>query len=184
MAAVPDQRIILQAEETKYRAAVSEALLSRVAGVTNFISNRQYDSRGFFLNGPYSLVGAQSGVDGTWVVLKDVEIIGCAMFNLVAGSSGTTTLDVHRFTASNTPSGGLSIFTTRPAIASSAGNNAFVARDFSTSTTLENPAGTTLPVLVGGGTFNLNAGDMLTLDKDGSQVGAQNCGLILYYRPR
>lgn len=181
MADHPERRIILQTEEVRYRASVSEATLSRVANVTNFISKRQYDSRGFFLNGRYDLFGAQTGVDGAWGIMFDVEIVGVMMFNLVAGSSGTTTLDIRRFTASNTPSGGSSIFSTKPSITSAAGNNAFVFRDVLNSTTLENPSGTTVPVL---STTQLNAGDMLTMNKDASQTGGQNCGILIYYRPR
>ena len=179
MADISPARIIIQQEEAKYRAAVSEALMSRVGAVTNFISMRQYDSRGFFLNGPYSIVGTQTGVDGTWVVLYDVTLIGCAMFNLVAGSSGTTTLDVRRWTATNT--GGSSIFSQKPSLASSTGNYAYVARNFDSGTNIEYPAGATLPLL---SVSDLDAGDMLTLNKDATQVGGQNCGLILFYRPR
>lgn len=183
MADIAPSRIILQEEEVQYRGSVSEATLFRFGAAANFVNLRQYDSRGFFLNGPYDAVGgAQTGVDGSWGVLFNVEIIAVMMFNLVAGSSGTTTLDIRRFTASNT--GNTSIFSTKPSIASSAGNNAFVFRDYLNETTLENPAGTTLPVLTGGSTFNLNAGDMLTMNIDAKQVGGQNCGVLLYYRPR
>lgn len=179
MADIPERRIIIQEEETAYRAAVSEATLSRVGAVSNFISKRQYDSRGFFLNGPYGTIGAQTGVDGAWAVLFDIEIIGVMMFNLVAGSSGTTTLDIRRFTASNT--GNTSIFSTKPSLTSASGNNAYVFRDVLNATNLEAPTGSTVPVV---STVNLNAGDMLTMNKDASQVGGQNCGILIYYRPR
>lgn len=185
MADITPQRIILQEEETQYRGSVSEATLNRFGAAANFVNLRQYDSRGFFLNGPYSAVsGAQTGVDGAWGILFNVEIIGVMMFNLVAGSSGTTTLDIRHFTASNTPSGGSSIFSTKPSITTAAGNNAFVFRDFLNGSTLENPTGTTVPVLTGGSTYNLSAGDMLTMNVDAKQTGGQNCGVLIYYRPR
>lgn len=183
MADITPQRIILQEEEVQYRGSVSEATLFRFGSAANFVNLRQYDSRGFFINGPYNAVaGAQTGVDGAWGILFDVEIVGVMMFNLVAGSSGSTTLDIRLFTATNT--GNTSIFSTKPSIASSTGNNAYVFRDFLNATNLENPAGTTVPVLTGGSTFNLNAGDMLTMNVDAKQVGGQNCGILLYYRPR
>ncbi len=185
MADITPARIIIQQEEVQYRGSVSEATLSRMGATSNHIALNQYDSRGMFINGPYdSVSGSQVGVDGAWLILKDAEILGVGMINLVAGSSGTTTLDVRRFTASNTPTGGASIFSTKPSIASSAGNNAYVLKDFSTGETLENPAGTTVPVLVGGSTFNVNKGDMLTMNIDAKQVGGQNCGVLLFYRPR
>lgn len=181
MADATPRRINIQSEEVRYRSAVSESTMTRVGQSINFINLKQYDSRGFFQNGPYFTGGVQAGVDGAWPVLFDVEIIGVSMFNLVAGTSGTTTLDVRRFTASNTPAGGASIFSVKPSITSAAGNNAFVFYDFLNSVVLENPTGTTLPVL---SVTNLNAGDMLTLNIDSAQPLAQNCGLVLYYRPR
>lgn len=180
MADITPERINIQEEETDYKAAVSEALLKRTGAGINFINLRQYDTKQFFVNGRYDKVsGAQTEVDGAQMMLFDAEIVGVMMFNMVAGSSGTTTLDINRWTASNT--GGTSIFTIKPSITSAAGNIAFVAYDFLNSTTLENPAGTTLPTLA---VTNLNAGDLLTLDIDAKQVAGENCGLVIYYRPR
>ncbi len=185
MSDIPEKRIIMQQEEATYNAANSEALLSRVGATANFIAKRQYDSRGFFLNGPYSILGAQTGVDGAWPILFDVELMAVAMFNLVAGASGSTTLDVRRFTASNTPAGGSSIFTTKPSLPYSTGNNAYLFKDFVNNADIQAPSGAVMPVFDnGGGPFLLDRGDMLTINKDASQVGGQNCGLILYYRPR
>ena len=181
MAAVPDRRILIQQEEVKYRASVSEATLTRVAATSNFIANRQYDSRGFFLNGPYSTGGIQTSVDGAWALLFDVELVGIMMFNHVAGVSGVTTLDVRRFTASNTPVGGTSIFTTKPSLSFTSGNNSFLFKDLLNNVDLQNPTGATMPVV---STVNLNRGDMLTINIDAGQTRAENCGLVLYYRPR
>jgi len=182
MADAPEARINLQTEELRVRAGVSEATATRIGQSVNFINKRQYDSRGFFLNGPYSTMGStQVGVDGAWGVLFDVEIVGVMMFNLVAGSSGTTTLDIRRFTGPNTPSGGSSIFTTRPAITSGAGHNTYLFRDVLNGVTIIGGGGRTQPVM---DIVNLNQGDMLTLNVDGVQTGAENCGILLYYRPR
>lgn len=180
MADITEERINIQVEDVQYRAAVSEAVGSTIGASINFINKRQHDNKAFFLNGKYSSVaGAQTSVDGAWGVMFDIEIIGILMFNMVAGSSGTTTLDVRRWTASNT--GNTSIFSTKPSITSAAGNNAYVFYDFLNSTALENPSGTTLPVL---SVTNLNAGDLLTLNIDAKQTDGQNCGLIIYFRPR
>lgn len=173
-------RANIYVEDVQYRAAVSEAVGSKIGSSINFINNYQYDSRGFFLNGGYgSYSGAQVGVDGAWGILFDVKLVGIFMFNLVAGVSGTTTLDVKRRTASGGSS--TSIFSTKPSITSAAGNNAFVFNRTIDSTVLDNPAGTTLPIF---GTTDLDAGDMLTLNIDAKQVSGENCGLVLYYRPR
>lgn len=181
MADILEERINIQSEETSYRAAVSEAMLTRVGASLNFINKRQYDTKAFFLNGKYYQMGTpQHAVDGAYMFLFDAEIVGCMMFNITAGSSGTTTLDIKRYTASNT--GGSSIFTTPPSISFSAGNYAFVGRRLiPTDTILENPSGTTAPVI---GTVNVDAGDMITLSLTSAQSGAENCGIVLFFRPR
>jgi hypothetical protein len=184
MSDITPRRIIIQQEETKYRASVSEATLSRVGATTNFINMKQYDSRGFFLNGAYRYAMGQTGVDGAWGILFDIEIVGIMMFNLVAGTSSLlgqqrTILDIRRWTASNT--GNTSIFTDKPIINYTAPNNAYLFIDLLNSTTLENPTGTFLPTMA---VTQLNAGDMLTMNCEEGMLGAQNCGLLIYYRPR
>jgi hypothetical protein len=182
MSELSPQRKNIHTEEVQYKASVSEAVGFKLGAAINFINLRQYDTKAFYINGPYSInTGPKIAVDGAYLVLHDCEIVGCAMFNIVAGSSGTTTLNVRKYTASNAPSGGASIFTTKPAISYTAGNYAFVFKRFQDDTTLENPSGTTLPVLA---TNQLNAGDMLVIDIDSYQTGAENCGLILFTRPR
>jgi hypothetical protein len=172
----------IQEEEVRYKSSVSEAVGFKLGASINFINERQYDTKAFYLNGPYWTRGApQYAVDGAICILFDCEIVGCAMFNMIAGTSGTTTLDIRRYTASNTPSGGASIFSTKPSISYNAGNYAFVFKRFSDNQTLENPSWTTLPVL---STTNLDAGDMLVADLLTTQNGAENCGVILFVRPR
>lgn len=181
MSDVTERRINIQSEEVKYRAAVSEATMTRVGAAVNFVNKRQYDTKQFYLNGKYFGKGApQISVDGSHIMLFDMEIVGVAMFNLVTGTSGTTSLDIIRRTASG--GSGTSIFSTLPAISYSAGNNAWVQRRLVPSDSiLENPSGTTAPVL---STINLDAGDMITCNLQSVQTGAENCGIILYLRPR
>lgn len=181
MTAVPDRRIILQQEEVKYRSSVSEATLTRVAATTNHINNRQMDSKSFVLNGPYDQGGAmQTGVDGAWIVPVDMTITKISMYVLEAGTSGTTTFDVRRFTDANTPVGGATIFGTKPSIDFSAGDNVWLTYDFLNSVIIKNPTGTTIPTLV---IPDLYEGEMVYLNFDSKQVGSKNCGLIISYRP-
>jgi hypothetical protein len=178
MVDIAPQRINIQEAETNYKASVSEALLKRVGASTNFINDSQYVRWDFKANGPYK---TGPGLDGAIIFEADVEISAVSMYNLIAGTSGTTTIDIRRYTSSNTPAGGTSIFSVKPSISFTAGNYAYVSYNFVTSTALENPSGTTLPVL---STVNLNAGDMLVLNIDAVQVLAQNCGLSIGFRPR
>jgi hypothetical protein len=182
MAEITGERKNIQVEEVRYKSSVSEAVGFKLGSSINFINNKQYDHKGFYINGNYSLFSTPIlAVDGAIAILNDCEIIGVCMFNIVAGSAGTTTLNVRRYTGSNTPSGGESIFDVKPSISFTAGNNAFVFKRFLDDTTLENPSGTTLPTLA---ISQLNAGDLLVVDLDAAQTNGQNCGLLIFLRPR
>ena len=178
MADITPARANIQQEAVTFRAAVSESILQTVGASINFINNRQFDSKPYFINGPYAATGVnETAVDGLYIVPPGINsvIFAVAMYNITAGSGGTTTLDVKVATAS----GGsfTTIFATPPAIASTAGNNAWVATGGSGT-------GLTAPVLTGT-TYDLNAGYALRVDFTGKQTGRpENCGLILYTRPR
>jgi hypothetical protein len=164
----------------QFRSSVSESVGGKIGGSINFINNYQYDTKAFFVNGPYNTVsGSQTGIDGAYICASNMEIYAIMMFNLVAGSSGDLEFDLKRFTASG--GSGTSIFSTKPKIPSSSGNNAYLGYRFSDSTILEQVSGSTLPVLT---SVNLDAGDMLTCDITLKQTGGQNGGLVVLMRPR
>lgn len=179
MADVTPYRSNIQAEDVQFRASVSEAVGSKIAGSVNMINTYQYDAKGWFVNGPYYILGAQTGIDGAYVCMSNLEIYGLEMYNLVGGSSGTLQFDIIRHTSSGTV--GSTIFSTKPALSTASGNNAYLAKRFSDSTVLQNPTGATQPVLI---SANLNAGDMLTCDMTSVQTGGQNAGIVLHLRPR
>lgn len=181
MAAITEQRIIIQEEETQYRAAVSEATLTRIGATNNFIALKQHDSKQFSFNGKYFGQGApQLNIDGAFPILFDCEITGICLYNMVAGTSGSLEVDIRRYTASNT--GGTTIFTTKPAIPYTAGNNAYVFTRFTpTTTNLELATGATAPVM---SVTNLNEGDLLVIDLTAVQTNGENGGCIVFHRPR
>lgn len=173
----------IQIEETRFRAAVSEGTWQKIGGSINFINDFQYDTKEFFLNGSYNVTGAnETFVDGLYIVppapsggTLNVSIFAVSFFSIIAGSSGTTTVDVKYATAS----GGsfTSIFTTKPAISTAASHPAWVY-------TGSSGTGLTAPVLTGA-TIDLTTGNALRIDFTGKQSGSpQNCGLSLYMRPR
>lgn len=53
MTMVTPERILIQQEETKFRAAVAESLMSRVAATANHIALYQANIREFSINGAY-----------------------------------------------------------------------------------------------------------------------------------
>ncbi|OPZ24611.1 MAG: hypothetical protein BWZ03_00086 [bacterium ADurb.BinA186] len=176
---IPPVRGIIYIEGARFRSAVSEELIQRLGATNNFISLYQYDTKDFFLNGPYSSVSTpQTAVDGLYVFPFDVEIFDAVMFNIVSGSSGTTELDIKYATA---PGGSFtSIFSTTPKITSAAGDYAWIGVGGSLT-------GATAPVFTStpaSPSFNVDAGWAVRIDLLQSQAGAQNCGLLLYFRPR
>lgn len=180
MADLSPQRLNIQAEEVVYKNSVSESLLTRVGKSVNFINYRQYDSKHWFLNGPYgSVAGSQTGVDGAYICFSDMEITGIAMYNLIAGSAGTLELNIKKHASSG--ASGTTIFSTTPKLVFSSGNNSFLFYDFLNSTAVEAPAGCTQPVLT---SINLDKGDMLTCDISQKQTAGETAGLIIMMRPR
>jgi hypothetical protein len=178
MADIADLRSDVQIEETRFRFAVSESFAQKLGGSINFVNHRQYDTKAFFANGPYAITATlETAVDGLYVFPFDVEIFEVMMFNIVAGSGGTTSLDVKRATA--TGSSFSTIFSTAPAIATTADHtDAAYIRTGGSGTGLTAPVLTTTP-------FNIDAGHAIRLDFLSKQTGSpQNCGLIIYMRPR
>ena len=175
MAVVPALKKFIQDVEIKYKSAVSESTWYKIAGMINFIGHRVHQEKQFFLNGPYWVIAdPQLGLDGLASFEFDCEIFNVIMFNLVAGSTGTTELDLKLATS---PGGTFtSIFSTTPKISWTAVNNAYIA----VGGTL---TGATAPVLTGAAA-TVAAGSVLRLDKIQSMPDAQNCGLIVHYRPR
>lgn len=176
---------------SQYLSAVSENLVQSVAGLNNFLAYFQHSEKQFFLNGGYSLVAApQTGVDGLAVFEFNAQIIDVWMFNMTAGTSGTTTLDCLVATSS----GGTfsSIFTTTPSISYQAGNNVWVGavnptligNQYSPSPSYAAPANTTQPVLNATITNSIAAWSAIRVDMLAAQAGGQNCGLLVHYRPR
>ena len=113
MADIPGQRILIQSEETSYRSAVSEATMTRMGAVTNFLSTNQLVWQPFNLNGPLdTLPVPQTNIDGAIPLFFDYEIIGGAAFLTVPHSSGFVEFDIRRHTANG--DAGTSIFSTTP----------------------------------------------------------------------
>jgi hypothetical protein len=165
----------IQVEEVKYKAAISEVTGRKLGQMLNFLGRRLHETKAFDLNGPYYIVpDPQVGVDGLRVFEFDAEIFNVWMYNLVPGTSGITELDLRLINAPG--DAGSTIFTTTPKIDSTAAANSYIGVG-GTVTGCVAPVLLTSPILV-------TAGQALSLDKIQSMPGAQNCGLLVHYRPR
>jgi len=170
----------LQVEELKTGSAASESTMQRVGSSVNFWNSFYEGSRGWFANGPYSWKPVpQTGIDGAAFANCNMEIWEVGAYNLVAGSSGDIEFDIIRHPVGGGP--GVSIFSTRPKIPSSAGNNARLLQDTLLNTNIYQSIGVQLPVLT---SSNLDAGDFLTCTIVNVQDGGESAGIILAVRPR
>jgi hypothetical protein len=102
MADVIPVRTTIQQEATDYKSPVSEDFATRLAQLLNFHAYYQYSEKQFFANGKYGILSTypQTAVDGLIFMPFNAEIIKVVVFNMVAGTSGTTELDIKRATTS------------------------------------------------------------------------------------
>jgi hypothetical protein len=106
------------------------------------------------------------------------EIVGVQIWNAIAGSSGTTALDIRWINQAGTVQG--SIFSTTPKISSAASNATRGFRNLETGNDFTK-TGVTLPVL---SKTTFEEGETLYLEVDSVMTAAQNCALTLFIRPR
>jgi hypothetical protein len=175
---VTSSREILKVGDISFKRPVSEAILSRFAATNNFINKFQVDYVSFFLNGPYSVASGLFGMDGAYTMFTKSEIVGVQIWNAIAGTSGTTALDIRWINQSGVGQG--SIFSTTPKISSSAANGTRGFKNLETGNNFT-MTGVTLPVL---SKTTFLEGETLYLEVDSTMVGAQNCALTLFIRPR
>lgn len=175
MSQVSPERILIQQEETKFRAAVAESVLSRVGATTNFINLYQLDTIDFKVNGPYNLgTFPNNQFDGIITFPFNFEVLYAAIYTgSLTASSGTTELDVKWKPYSS--GAYASIFSTTPKFTSAA-----AASDLVYNGSVK--TGFTAPVL---SKTSFDAWDLLRFDLISGVVGNQDgCGIKLFWRPR
>ena len=176
MGVIADLKKYIYEEEVRYRSSVSEGTWFKIGGVINFLLKKNYQVKEFFVNGPYSIKPFPHYFeDGIQVFQFDSEIFDVWVFNLVSGSSGDTEFDI-KIKPQNSGAW-TSIFTVKPKINFAAGEKWIKLGDVI--------ANTTAGVLTSDpNVLQVNAGDAIRLDLIQGQLGAQNCGAIIHYRPR
>ena len=160
--------------DVRYKAAISEAVFTRVAAQNNFINTYQVDSHRWALNGSYGVATGLNFYDGVTTFFFNSEITGVNFWNQ-SGVSGTTEFDVNWIDASGVDQG--SIFTTTPKI--TATNQVSAFKNLVTNTEV-NPTGTVLPTFA---KTNFLEGESLYLKLNTAMISGFNCGLNLFYRP-
>lgn len=171
---ITPERILIQQEETKFRAAVSESTLSRVGATTNFINTYQANLREFMINGPYGSIATPNlCVDGIVRFPFNWELVDLYIYaGEITAGSGTTELDVKWKPFSS--GSYASIFSTTPKFTNT-------AAAFETCGIGQTKTGFTAPVL---SKTQFDANDQLRIDLAQAISGAVGTGIGLIFRPR
>lgn len=169
----------VQTEEVDYRSPVSEATWTKIGGSTNFINDFQYDKHAWHLNGDLTGIQTFFGFDGIFPFLFDAEIVGFWYYITTVGSSGTLEVDVDWLSGGDTNNG--TIFSTLPAIDTTAADGTYTLYRETDTTTLSNPTGHTLAVL---SKTDFDAGDALQLSVSTAQTAAEDFQFGIMFRPR
>lgn len=153
MSDFPEERLIVQTEQLQTRGPVSESLVQTMGGSINKVLKQQVESIIFAANGAYKGGLGRNRFDGFYRFRFNATIINVQIFNGDPGLSGTTEVDILKFTS---PGGvGASIFSTTPKVNSAAAANVWARIG-------EVVTGVTAPVLTSSPNgLSVNAGDVL-----------------------
>lgn len=172
MVDIAPSRQLIQYEETQFRGAVSENIMQKVGGLNNFLAEREYSEKQWFINGAYNVISTPFlGIDGFTMVEFDATLVDAFMFVQGNGTSGLTELDVKYWNGSSF----VSVFSTTPKIQTLAGDDkwTYVGAGF---------PNTTAPVFA---VTALDAKTVLRCDVINVPGGlTTGCGIVLMYQPR
>lgn len=175
MADITPGRNNIQVEEASYKAAVSEAVGSKIGGAINFINN--YQNKQFFMGatGSYSALTTPFTDIGTQEVFERAsEIVNVFIRFGDSGISGTSEFDIE-WAADNSGTWA-SIFSTTPKITSSATDNGVF--DANAVSTL--PTNCTAPVL---SKTTFAAGDKIRCNITSASTDSSDFVIVIHYRP-
>lgn len=178
MADVTPARNNIDIKDVSFRSSVSSAVGNKIAAGLNFINTKHTDQHSFHLNGDVALLQQEQIGDGFYFAIFDMEITGYSLVSGRGGSSGTTTVDLHKVLADGTDNG--TIFSTKPQIATSAADESSQFRNLIDSNTGA-PTGHTLGVF---SSTTIDQGEKLRFDIDSAMAGSENLTLTVYFRPR
>jgi hypothetical protein len=180
MAKVTPAKQDFYTEELDYRSAVSEQLLTKIGSNVQFIHDRQMCVYDFKFLGPFHTISG--GEDSALPFPFDVEICAVSFRLRDCGSSGNTTIDLHKISTSGSDSG--SIFTNKIIVAHNENNEKGFFVNFIESTNNDvDQAASQLPTM-SSANRNIDAGESIRLDIDGAATDAKDLAVYVYYRPR
>lgn len=173
MTDISPERKLIQVEETKPQAAVTESVMSRVGAAANFINLRHFYIKEFCVNGKYNIIPTNLSLDGFLTYPFNFEIVDIVL--KLGGATGTSGLSEIDLKWKPETSGTFqSIFSTTPQWTAAANADSSVRIGVSRT-------GFTTPVL---SKTTFNAYDLIKLDQLQALVGNVNSYFItLFIRP-
>jgi len=167
-------------EEVDYKSALSEQLMTKIATNVQFIHDRQMSVYDFRFMGPFHKISG--GEDGLHIAPFNLEICAISFTLRDCGSSGTTTVDLHKVNSSGADQG--SIFTNKIIVAHNEANQSGFFVNFIESTNNNVVQGASQMPTMTDSNREINAGESIRIDIDGNATGAKDLVVYVYYRPR
>jgi len=183
MADVTPAKQNIQQEEVDFKSAVSEQMLTKVAGSVNFVNDKQMCTFKFDFLGPFKPISGSE--DGRITFINDVEICGFSTSLRDTGSSGVTKIDLHKINAAGADQGSIFQLFHTYEIPSSNTNEAGFFRNFIDGTSAF-PTGTFSGTRgdIPDANRLFNAGETLTVDLVTNATDAKDLSVTVFYRPR
>lgn len=166
-------------EEVDYRSALSEQLMTKLASNVQFVHDKQMCIYDFKFLGPFHSISG--GEDSALPMPFNIEICAISFRLRDCGTSGNTTIDLHKISSAGADSG--SIFTNKIIVAHNETNEKGFFTNFIESTSNDvDQAASQMPTMSDANRL-LSAGESLRVDIDGNAVGARDLGVFIFYRP-
>ena len=166
----------LQTEEVDFKSALSEQLMTKIAGSVNFINDKQMCVYDFKFFGPFQQISG--GEDGAMIAPFNLEICALAFRLRDCGSSGNSSVDLHLINTAGVDQG--TIFSTGIVVAHNETDGKGFYKNYIAGT--ENAmTHNSMPSFTD---RNVDAGESLRLDVTGNATDAKDLIVTLFYRPR
>tara|TARA_Y100000401_G_C8324043_1_gene227075 strand:+ start:473 stop:1015 length:543 start_codon:yes stop_codon:yes gene_type:complete len=180
MAEVTPAKNNLQQEEVDFKSALSEQLMTKMAGSINFINDRQMCVFDFKFFGPFKALSG--GEDGCLMAPFDLEICAIAFKLRQCGTGGNTEVDMHKLTTAGVDAG--TVFSTTIKCAHNEINEKTFYTNFIDSSKNDvDQAASHLPIMSDANRL-VDAGENLRLDIVSNATDAFDLQVTVFYRPR
>ena len=163
-------------EETDYRSALSEALLTKIGEGQQFITEKQLLHHEMKYLGGYRPISG--GEDGVLLPIFNYEIVGMSFRNRISGTSGNTEIDIHKINTSGADAGSILSTTALINHADTDGFGNYTNLLDSTSNVATNSR---LPVF---SSTEFSAGESLRVDLVSNATAAKDLVVCIWYRAR